>query len=169
MLGFFATLLELPHPQESPIHQGPIKHGRFQRCRPSPDADVITLNRRSSDRRQKKNPNATADGGTNPPRRKKQRRRHIDPTTCERDYNIDEIEFMRAMDDYKRDSGRMFPTCSEVLEVIRALGYVKLSTSKPRSFASNCRIAIRNWVTTRTSASQSTAKCDRSAAVDLFD
>ncbi len=34
---------------------------------------------------------------------------------------------MRAMDDYKRDSGRMFPTCSEVLEVIRALGYVRLT------------------------------------------
>ena len=98
------------------------------------DADVITLNRRSSDRRQNKNPNATADGGTNPPRRKKQRRRHIDPTTCERDYNIDEIEFMRAMDDYKRDSGRMFPTCSEVLEVIRALGYVKLSDEQAAQF-----------------------------------
>jgi hypothetical protein len=32
---------------------------------------------------------------------------------------------MRAIDDYKRASGRMFPTCSEILEVIRALGYVK--------------------------------------------
>jgi hypothetical protein len=61
------------------------------------------------------------------PRRKKQRRRHIDPTTCERDYNNQEIEFMRAMDDYKHASGRMFPTCSEVLEVIRNLGYVQLS------------------------------------------
>ncbi|HMP05600.1 MAG TPA: hypothetical protein PJ982_04555, partial [Lacipirellulaceae bacterium] len=34
------------------------------------------------------------------------------------------------MDDYKRTSGRMFPTCSEVLEVIRDLGYVKLSPSE---------------------------------------
>lgn len=59
-------------------------------------------------------------------RRKKQRRRHIDPTTCERDYSNDEIEFMRAMDDYKNRSGRMFPTCSEVLEVVRELGYVRL-------------------------------------------
>ncbi|MEM6365408.1 MAG: hypothetical protein AAF745_13360 [Planctomycetota bacterium] len=61
------------------------------------------------------------------PRRKKQRRRHIDPTTCERDYNDQEVEFMRAMDDYKRDSGRMFPTCSEVLEVVRSLGYFHLN------------------------------------------
>lgn len=59
------------------------------------------------------------------PRRKVERRRLIDPTTCERDYSGEEIEFMRAMDDYKRTSGRMFPTWSEVLEVIRSLGYTK--------------------------------------------
>lgn len=58
-------------------------------------------------------------------RRKVQRRRQIDPTTCERDYSAEEIEFMRAMDEYKRASGRMFPTCSEILEVFRGLGYVR--------------------------------------------
>ena len=46
-------------------------------------------------------------------RRKVQRRRQIDPTTCERDYSNDEIEFMQALDEYKRENGRMFPTCSE--------------------------------------------------------
>jgi hypothetical protein len=60
-------------------------------------------------------------------RRKVERRRMIDPTTCERDYTEDEIEFMRAMDDYKRRSGRQFPTWSEVLEVIRDLGYRKVA------------------------------------------
>lgn len=59
-------------------------------------------------------------------RRSNARRRQIDPTTCERDYTNDEIEFMQAMDAYKRSSGRMFPTCSEVLEVLRGLGYVRL-------------------------------------------
>ena len=58
-------------------------------------------------------------------REKVNRRRQIDPTTCERDYTDAEVEFMHAMDLYKRASGRMFPTCSEILEVIRALGYVK--------------------------------------------
>ena len=53
------------------------------------------------------------------------RRRQIDPTTCERDYTPHEIEFMAAMDAYKRRSGRMFPTCSEVLEVVSSLGYEK--------------------------------------------
>jgi hypothetical protein len=57
------------------------------------------------------------------PRRKVERRRQIDPTTCERDYTADEIEFMKAMDDYKRKSGRQFPTWSEVLEVVRSMGY----------------------------------------------
>jgi len=57
------------------------------------------------------------------PRRKVERRRQIDPTTCERDYTNDEIEFMRAMDDYKRRAGRQFPTWSEVLEVIKSMGY----------------------------------------------
>jgi hypothetical protein len=55
------------------------------------------------------------------------RRRHIDPTTCERDYTEDEVEFMRALDSYKRTHGRMFPTCSEILEVIRGLGYEKVA------------------------------------------
>ena len=32
---------------------------------------------------------------------------------------------MNALDQYKRTSGRMFPTCSEVLEVLRGLGYGK--------------------------------------------
>jgi hypothetical protein len=59
-------------------------------------------------------------------RAKVQRRRQIDPTTCEREYTDEEIEFMQAMDAYKRKSGRMFPTCSEILEVIRDMGYVKL-------------------------------------------
>ncbi len=63
-------------------------------------------------------------------REKVQRRRQIDPTTCERDYSDGEVEFMNAMDEYKRTSGRMFPTCSEVLEVIRDLGYVQLTPAE---------------------------------------
>jgi hypothetical protein len=61
------------------------------------------------------------------------RRRQIDPTTCERDYTPEELEFMNALDDYKRTSGRMFPTCSEVLEVIRNLGYQKRPEGAPDS------------------------------------
>lgn len=59
-------------------------------------------------------------------RREVQRRRQIDPTTCERDYSDDEIEFMQALDVYKRASGRMFPTCSEILEVLIGMGYRRM-------------------------------------------
>jgi hypothetical protein len=53
------------------------------------------------------------------------RRRFVDPTTCERQYSSAEMEFMQAMHEYKQSSGRMFPTWSEVLEVLRGLGYEK--------------------------------------------
>ena len=95
--------------------------------------EMVQIDRRSrtprrqeeSDRRQEDIP--VAKDRREGERRKSQRRRQIDPTTCERDYTDDEIEFMRALDAYKRASRRMFPTCSEVLEVIRSLGYVRLS------------------------------------------
>jgi hypothetical protein len=70
-------------------------------------------------------------------RRKSPRRRQIDPTTCERDYSADEIEFMQALDAYKRRSGRMFPTCSEILEVVRALGYAKAAARESDSIESH--------------------------------
>jgi hypothetical protein len=60
-------------------------------------------------------------------RNKSVRRRFVDPTTCERDYSRAELEFMMAMNEYKKRSGRNFPTWSEVLEVLRALGYEKVA------------------------------------------
>ena len=95
-------------------------------------ADVeVTSNRRDkSDRRKDndrraKNVPVAAERREGARRDKVSRRRQIDPTTCERDYSDDEVEFMNALNDYKRTSGRMFPTCSEILEVIRKLGYEK--------------------------------------------
>ena len=58
-------------------------------------------------------------------RRKVQRRRQIDPTTCERDYTNDEIEFMQALDAYKRQMRNNFPTTLEILNVLVDLGYTK--------------------------------------------
>ncbi len=94
---------------------------------------IVTLDRRSGDRRGKANQasaEAAATAASQSAPAKKNRRRHIDPTTCERDYRQDELDFMRAMDDYKRSAGRMFPTCSEVLEVVRSLGYVRLTAEQ---------------------------------------
>jgi len=91
--------------------------------------------RRAKEERRKEQVPVVAERRQQGERRVKvQRRRQIDPTTCERDYNDAEIEFMHALDAYKRSSGRMFPTCSEILEVIRNLGYVRLpQTAAPEA------------------------------------
>jgi hypothetical protein len=60
-------------------------------------------------------------------RRLGERRRQVDPTTCERDYTDEEISFMKAMEEYKADFARPFPTWSEVLEVLKSLGYRKVA------------------------------------------
>ena len=91
--------------------------------------------RKGGDRRKQSAPVAV-ERRTGERREKVSRRRQIDPTTCERDYSDQEVEFMNALDDYKRKSGRMFPTCSEVLEVIQSLGYVKLPAGS--TAAMNC-------------------------------
>lgn len=102
-------------------------------AKPAPEAgdQEVTVDRRRKARRNPEAAEAPASSEPKLQRRKKvNRRRQIDPTTCERDYSGAEVEFMNALDDYKRKSGRMFPTCSEVLEVIRALGYVQLSPAE---------------------------------------
>lgn len=98
----------------------------------------VSVDRRRNERRlnAEAGPEAAPATEFKQPRRRKERRRQIDPTTCERDYNTDEIDFMQAMDSYKQSSGRMFPTCSEILEVIRGLGYTKLSTEERQLLAS---------------------------------
>lgn len=91
------------------------------------DAVIADNDRRDNDRRSEDASNFDGEERRQGPRRKVERRRQIDPTTCERDYSDDEIEFMRAMDEYKRKSGRQFPTWSEVLEVLRGMGYRKVA------------------------------------------
>jgi hypothetical protein len=55
------------------------------------------------------------------------KRNRIDPATCEIDYSSDEVEFMMALQRYKEQRRRPFPTTKEVLEVVRSLGYHKSS------------------------------------------
>jgi hypothetical protein len=69
----------------------------------------------------------------NQARMKSGRRRLIDPTTCDRDYSAAETEFMQAMQAYKLSSGRMFPTWSEVLEVLQGLGYERTLDAEENS------------------------------------
>jgi hypothetical protein len=98
--------------------------------------------RRSADRRQQSVP-VNLDRRKGEDRRHQgERRRQVDPTTCERDYTEEEIIFMKAMDQYKRDNRRPFPTWSEVLEVLHALGYRKVA--EPTALPGLCPSAGKN-------------------------
>lgn len=83
----------------------------------------------ANDRRKRNIPVATDRRAANAAHKRatSERRRLIDPTTCERDYSVEETEFMKAMDQYKRVHRRPFPTWSEVLEVLSSLGYRKVA------------------------------------------
>jgi hypothetical protein len=94
------------------------------------DRRAMVDRRHSNDRRKKTIPVAF-ERRSGVDRRHVERRRQVDPTTCERDYTNDEIEFMRAMDNYKRLSGRQFPTWSEVLEVLHSMGYRRVAELMP--------------------------------------
>jgi hypothetical protein len=97
----------------------------------TPSSDFVVTDRRGGDRRQhsdrrKRSIPVAVDRRSGTDRRYQgERRRQVDPTTCEKDYNDEEIIFMKAMDQYKRSNRRPFPTWSEVLEVLRSLGYRK--------------------------------------------
>lgn len=41
------------------------------------------------------------------------------------EYDADDLEFLKAMDEYRRDFKRPFPGCSEYLAVLKSLGYRK--------------------------------------------
>ena len=95
-------------------------------------ADLCVTDRRANDRqgtdrRKRQIPVAVERRSGKDRRQQGERRRQIDPTTCERDYSDEEIDFMKAMDQYMRDNRRRFPTWSEVLEVLRSLGYRKVA------------------------------------------
>ncbi len=123
--------LKAVNKQKSASKSRPVETETPATHSPSEPSGVATIDRRrsadrrkSGDRRRRNEPVAI-ERRVFQRREKVVRRRQIDPTTCERDYSDAEVEFMNALDLYKRTNGRMFPTCSEILEVIRGLGYEK--------------------------------------------
>lgn len=48
-----------------------------------------------------------------------------DPVTCDVSYTDDEVEFMLAIEKYKKTMKRRFPTNREILNVLKSLGYKK--------------------------------------------
>lgn len=85
-------------------------------------ADTLFLDRRTLPGRSGFPPRS---GAAPTPRPHKERRRRVDPTTFEKQYTEEEIEFMNAIQDYKNRSGKMFPSHGDVLKVALRLGYRK--------------------------------------------
>ncbi|AGA30746.1 hypothetical protein [Singulisphaera acidiphila] len=135
---------------DRPKKKTPPKSKKFDA--PSLPEDAILHDRRDGPKRRGRGEADPATASTKPdrgparPQVKKERRRRIDPTTFEKQYTDDEIEFMNAMQHFKMQSGRSFPTCGEVLKVANELGYRKMlalrliqgiDESAPRSEGSN--------------------------------
>ena len=63
-------------------------------------------------------------------RKGSRRRRFVDPSTCDRQYSTEELEFIKAIQAFKDRSGRAFPSCGEILDVLGALGYRRSSLTE---------------------------------------
>ncbi len=62
------------------------------------------------------------------------RRRSDERKSAEEGHMSDEqFEFLMAIDEYRRKNTRPFPTWTEVLEVIKSLGYRKVAEPQPLS------------------------------------
>jgi hypothetical protein len=82
--------------------------------------------RRSRGDRRNRGPDAVAvPGATRERRARKERRRRIDPTTFEKQYTAEEMEFMSAIQSFKARTGKSFPSHREVLKVAASLGYFR--------------------------------------------
>jgi len=55
----------------------------------------------------------------------------------------EQFEFLMAIDEYKRKNQRPFPTWTEVLEVIKALGYRKVAEPEPLEQSDSKRASRR--------------------------
>lgn len=65
------------------------------------------------------------------------------PQTANVEYDKDELEFIKAIELYKRTQRRNFPTWREVLYVLKSLGYVKPHV--PRDFLAADGLSADNF------------------------
>ena len=73
------------------------------------------------------------------------KRRSDDRKSAEEGQMSDEqFEFLMAVDEYKRKNSRPFPTWTEILELIKALGYRKVAEPQSLVPSEEHRAAVRN-------------------------
>jgi len=107
---------------------------------------LIHDRRTGHDRRRRQNresPGGDGKDGQIPSERraKTERRRRIDPTTYEKQYTDDELEFMNAMQRFKELSGKAFPTHGDIIRVAVELGY-RLAIVEPEPSAQHSALSL---------------------------
>jgi len=87
------------------------------------------------DRRQKSEDDRRSgwDRRRGPGRRRSNERR----TAEEGEMNDEQFEFIMAIDQYKKANKRPFPSFTEILEIVKALGYRKVADAIPLSELKN--------------------------------
>lgn len=90
------------------------------RSQPEPD-EASNVERRQSDRRSVVDRRSGLDRRRGPGRRRSDTRRAAE----EGEMTEEQFEFIMAINEYKKVNKRPFPTWTEVLDVVRALGYRK--------------------------------------------
>ncbi len=92
------------------------------------DKEEFTERRDSEDRR-----SSVVDRRLGLDRRRGPGRRRSDERKAaeEGQMSDEQFEFLMAIDEYKKSNSRPFPTWTEVLEVIKALGYRKVAQPQP--------------------------------------
>jgi hypothetical protein len=63
----------------------------------------------------------------------------------------DEDEFILAVKQYKAQSGRQFPTCSELLEILKSIGYAKRIWKPVEPWSPTCGQSSSGWAVGRDS------------------
>ena len=92
------------------------------------DEKQFTERRRGDDRRQSVvDRRLGLDRQRGPGRRRSDERKSAE----EGQMSDEQFEFLMAIDEYKKTNARPFPTWTEVLELIKALGYRKVTEPQP--------------------------------------
>ncbi|RMF75243.1 MAG: hypothetical protein D6744_13705 [Planctomycetota bacterium] len=111
---------ETPQPESQENVAGAVEEDRRTHDRRSSGE----LDRRSGvDRRGAKSEVSKLDRRRGPGRRRTDYRRDAE----EGHMNEEQLEFIKAVDEYKRVNGRPFPTLTEVLDILLYLGYRKVA------------------------------------------
>jgi hypothetical protein len=96
------------------------------------------------------------------------KRNMYEPGTCEQTYYTeDEFEFLKAIDAYKHEHDRQFPTYHEILKVLKSLGYRKepdQCLKSPPTDSSSPREPIAASAPSATPASHSSTRNPTSTA-----